>query len=150
MPIHKNIFGELISVQIHAAHVSAPARIQENIPGELLCIGFVPGQPGGTKARFPRSRFPTPNSRDTFCPPPLSRCPTLYRNRSVGMLAENLTLHQRIAKGAGGKGPRQKSETGRIRFRGVRFQTPNSVSFLGLTEFRGANSVSSFQPIICV
>ena len=30
------------------------------------------------------------------------------------------------------------------------FQTPNSVSFSGLTEFRGANSVSSFQPIICV
>ena len=27
------------------------------------------------------------------------------------------------------------SETGRIRFRGVRFQTPNSVSFFGLTEF---------------
>ena len=42
------------------------------------------------------------------------------------------------------------SETGRIRFRGVRFQTPNSVRFLGLTEFRGANSVSSSQPIICV
>ena len=43
------------------------------------------------------------------------------------------------------------SETGRIRFPGVRrFQTPNSVSFIGLAEFRGANSVSSFQPIICV
>ena len=28
------------------------------------------------------------------------------------------------------------SETGRIRFRGVRVQTPNSVSFLGLTELR--------------
>ena len=42
------------------------------------------------------------------------------------------------------------SETGRIRFRGVRFQTPNSVSFLGLAEFGGPNSVSSFQPIICV
>ena len=42
------------------------------------------------------------------------------------------------------------TETGRIRFRGVRFQTPNSVSFSGLTEFRGANSVSSFQPSICV
>ena len=42
------------------------------------------------------------------------------------------------------------SETGRIRFRGVRFRTPNSVSFLGLTEFRGANSASSSQPIICV
>ena len=41
-------------------------------------------------------------------------------------------------------------ETGRIRFREVRFQTPNSVSFFGLTEFRGASSVSSFQPIICV
>ena len=35
------------------------------------------------------------------------------------------------------------SETGRIRFRRVRFQTPNSVSFLALTEFRGENSVSS-------
>ena len=35
------------------------------------------------------------------------------------------------------------SETGPTRFRGVRFQTPNSVS-----EFRGANSVSSFQPLI--
>ena len=42
------------------------------------------------------------------------------------------------------------SETGRIRFRRVRFQTPNSVSFLGLTEFRRENSVSSFHPIICV
>ena len=40
------------------------------------------------------------------------------------------------------------SETGRIRFRGARFQTPNSVSFSGLTEFRGANSVGSSQPII--
>ena len=44
----------------------------------------------------------------------------------------------------------QISGTGRIRFRGVRFQTPNSVSFFGLAEFRGANSVSSSQPIICV
>ena len=44
----------------------------------------------------------------------------------------------------------QKSETGRIRFRGVRFQTPNSVSFFGLTEFRGENSVSFSEPIICV
>ena len=42
------------------------------------------------------------------------------------------------------------SETGRIRFRRARFQTPSSVSFSGLAEFRGANSVSSFQPIICV
>ena len=40
------------------------------------------------------------------------------------------------------------SGTGRIRFRGVRFQTPNSVSFFWLTELRGANSVSSSQPII--
>ena len=46
--------------------------------------------------------------------------------------------------------PPPNSGTGRIRFRGVRFQTPNSVSFFGLTEFRGANSVSSSQPIICV
>ena len=51
---------------------------------------------------------------------------------------------------SGFQDPKNSSETGRIRFRGVRFQTPNSVSFSGLTEFRGANSVSSFQPIICV
>ena len=38
----------------------------------------------------------------------------------------------------------------RIRFRGARFQTPSSVSFSVLTEFGGASSVSSFQPIICV
>ena len=44
----------------------------------------------------------------------------------------------------------RKSETGRIRFRGVRFQTPNSVSFFRLTEFAPRNSVSSSQPIICV
>ena len=43
VPIHKNIFGELFSVQIHAAHVFTPGRIQENIPGDYLCIGFVPG-----------------------------------------------------------------------------------------------------------
>ena len=42
------------------------------------------------------------------------------------------------------------SETGRIRFWTVRFQTPNSVSFLALTEFQGENSVSSSQPLICV
>ena len=41
-------------------------------------------------------------------------------------------------------------ETGRIWFRRARFQTPNSVSFFALTEFRGENSVSSSQPIICV
>ena len=42
------------------------------------------------------------------------------------------------------------SETGRIRFRRVRFQTPSSVSFLALTEFWGESSVSSSQPTICV
>ena len=40
------------------------------------------------------------------------------------------------------------SETGRIRFRRVWFQTQSSVSFSGLTEFRGASSVSSSLPII--
>ena len=42
---------------------------------------------------------------------------------------------------------RKRAEYG---FGFLRFQTPNSVSFSGLTEFRGANSVSSSQPIICV
>ena len=45
---------------------------------------------------------------------------------------------------------RELSETGGMRFRRARFQTPNSVSFFALTEFRGENSVSSSQPIICV
>ena len=37
MPIHENKFGELISQQIHAAHV-----FQENIPGELFMYWFRP------------------------------------------------------------------------------------------------------------
>ena len=43
-----------------------------------------------------------------------------------------------------------KSEAGRIRirFRRVRFQTPSSVSFLDLAEFRVVSSVSSSQPIV--
>ena len=40
MPIHKNIFGELISERIHAAHVLAPGRIHENTPGELFMDWF--------------------------------------------------------------------------------------------------------------
>ena len=40
VPIHKNIFGELFSVQIHAAHVFTSGRIQENIPGELFMYWF--------------------------------------------------------------------------------------------------------------
>ena len=44
----------------------------------------------------------------------------------------------------------QFSETGRIRFRRVRFQTPNSESFFALTEFRGESSVSSSRPTMCV
>ena len=41
------------------------------------------------------------------------------------------------------------SETGRMRFRRVRFQTRNSVSFFALTELRGEISVSSSQPLFC-
>ena len=44
----------------------------------------------------------------------------------------------------------QISETGRIRFRRARFQTPNAVSFLALTELQGENSVSSSWPTVCV
>ena len=38
--MHKNIFGEVVSVQIHAAHVFTPGRIQENTPGELFMYWF--------------------------------------------------------------------------------------------------------------
>ena len=37
------------------------------------------------------------------------------------------------------------SETGRRRFWGARFQTPSSVNFIVLTEFRGENSFSSLS-----
>ena len=43
-----------------------------------------------------------------------------------------------------------KSETGRKPFRRARSQTPNSLSFFALSEFRGENSVSSSRPSICV
>ena len=36
-----------------------------------------------------------------------------------------------------------QSGTGRIRFRRIRLQTPNSVNLFALTEFRGESSVSS-------
>ena len=53
--------------------------------------------------------------------------------------------------GVGGlKGLSLFSETSRIRFRRVRFQTPNSVSFCAISELWAENSVSSSQPIICV
>ena len=39
---------------------------------------------------------------------------------------------------------------GRMRFRRARFRALTSVSFLALTEFRGASSVSSSQSIKCV
>ena len=54
-------------------------------------------------------------------------------------------LEKGIGEGLG------NSETGRIRFRRVQFQTPSSVSFfLALAEFRGESSVSSSLHIICV
>ena len=40
MPIYENILGELFSEQMHAAHVFAPGRIQENIPGEFFMYWF--------------------------------------------------------------------------------------------------------------
>ena len=46
--------------------------------------------------------------------------------------------------------PSPSSKVGRLRFRGVRLQTPSSVRFLALTEFWGENSVSSSRPTICV
>ena len=45
----------------------------------------------------------------------------------------------------------RKSETGRIRFRRVRFQTPNSVSFLALTRVPGRelSDVPLSQLFVC-
>ena len=71
----------------------------------------------------------------------------LYPRRFFILPRMNLVERSR-GNGQRGNGPKvlrnfqRFSETGRIRFRGVRFQTPNSVSFFGLTEFRGASSVS--------
>ena len=47
--------------------------------------------------------------------------------------------------------PSPSSDTGQIRFQRAQFQTPSSVSFLALTEFRGEKAVSSVQlASICV
>ena len=45
IPIQKNIFGELISEQMHAAHVFAPhpGEYRKMLLANYLCIGFVPG-----------------------------------------------------------------------------------------------------------
>ena len=68
---------------------------------------------------------------------------TIHPVQTLYESIQTRTFHHKIS-------PDKISETGRIRFRRVRFQTPNSVSFLALTEFRGENSVSSSRPIICV
>ena len=83
----------------------------------------------------------------------VKKCTEHAREKFSLVETELHTPRQRYGSLSGPSGPNcsgECTETGRIRFRGVRFQTPSSVSFSGLTEFRGANSVSSFQPIICV
>ena len=80
----------------------------------------------------------------------------LSHNWAVAAL-EGFRMKSLILKRSAEKGPQNVSpssqyphilsETGRIRFRRVRFQTPNSVSFLALTELRGANSASSSQSL---
>ena len=81
-----------------------------------------------------------------------------FKNASIGnlqslffkILADSVSVRFKHARVEKMRSNIHISETGRIRLRRVRFQTPNSVSFSGLTEFRGASSVSSSQPIICV
>ena len=51
MPIHKIFSGEFISERINAAHVFAPERMQENIPGNFLCTSFMPGGTRGGDLR---------------------------------------------------------------------------------------------------
>ena len=69
------------------------------------------------------------------------------KNRIVKLVLRR-ALHSKFVHAIASRSS-QNSETGRIQFRGVRFQTPNSVSFWALTELRGENSVSSSRPIIC-
>ena len=72
---------------------------------------------------------------------------TLLSGPNNKLWASNGNVLLVLIKTAGHQGT---SETGQIRFRRAQFQTPSSVSFLALTEFRGESSVSSPQPIICV
>ena len=60
-----------------------------------------------------------------------------------------LARAQTFGQNVGPKPVQQYSETGRIRFRRIRLQTPNSVSFVALAEFRGESSVSSSRLCVC-
>ena len=76
--------------------------------------------------------------------------PGLRFRESCNSWFDSMPLSTRTTRWKLQTAPFKISETGRIRFRRAQFQTPSSVSFLVLTEFRGESSVSSFQPIICV
>ena len=41
-PMHKHVLGEIVSLRLHAPHVFAAGRMQENL-ATYWCIGFGPG-----------------------------------------------------------------------------------------------------------
>ena len=77
VPIHENIFGELILLRIHAAHVFAPGRIQENIPGEFFMYWFLSGPLNRLNAILsllhPLDRYRTHSAIGSAIGRPLSR-----------------------------------------------------------------------------
>ena len=73
MPTHKNMFGELISVQMHAAHVFTPGRIQETTLGVVYFLSSLRAQTAKTlicrKSGFSPipERVPKSAENHTFC-----------------------------------------------------------------------------------
>ena len=104
----------------------------------------------GTLAGCPRDTRPSRRFSETLCF--FSYVPFLLPKSSCssGMLTLPDTAPSKTTPRKPLSPLPQSSQRGRIRFRRVRFQTPNSVSFLALTEFRGESSVSSSQNTFCL
>ena len=96
----------------------------------------------GDAALFDSIKFRVLRAQDFYTPLALN-CQKEQHLPALEVYKNQSPTKGRVQKGL-------ESETGRIRFRRVRFQTGSSVSFLALTEFREENLVSSFQPFMRV
>ena len=75
---------------------------------------------------------------------------SLFLDKGQGWFLDPETLFPGNEDSGSCLGSGESQHQDRKRSRRARFQTPSSVSFFLATEFRGENSVSSSQPIICV
>ena len=125
----KGVFGQSVSsLGLSLKHLKRP----ENLKGAK------------EEADSPKTPFSTTVSPHDAFAAPLARPHKSFSPPKICTHTNRKLLSPRGSAGVATltNTSRKRAEIG---FRGVRFQTPNSVSFLVLTEFWGANSVSSFS-----